>query len=198
VHPCNSSSPGPSRGWARTFTIVSLRHRFPLLDVRLFARPDFATGAVGVTFLFLANFGFFFVVMQYLDGVMAYSPPRTALALAPLFLPVVILSVSSSWYLPRLGLRATVSIGLLFIAAGLVGMRTLEIGSSFPDLVRPLLVLSTGSGFCTAPTTSAIMGAVPDEKQGVASAVDDATREIGAALGIAVAGPWLAVGRHRA
>lgn len=52
--------------------------------------------------------------------------------------------------------------------------------------------MSTGIGLCTAPTTSAVMGAVPDEKQGVASAVNDATREIGAALGIAVAGSILA------
>src|ERR1700733_5146311 len=52
--------------------------------------------------------------------------------------------------------------------------------------------MSTGIGFCTAPSTSAIMTAVPDEKQGGASAVNDTTREIGAALGIALAGSLLA------
>jgi hypothetical protein len=55
-----------------------------------------------------------------------------------------------------------------------------------------MLVMSTGVGFCTAPTTSAIMNNVPDDKQGVASAVNDATREVGAALGIALAGSLLA------
>jgi len=55
-----------------------------------------------------------------------------------------------------------------------------------------MLVLSTGIGLCTAPTTSVIMTTVPDDKQGVASAVNDATREIGAALGIALAGSMLA------
>ena len=200
----------PIRGWGHpvvwgsmaagvacsvAFTAVELRRRHPLLDVRLFARPDFATGALGVTILFFANFGFFFVVIQYVQLVMGYSPLGTALALAPLIVPIFILSVTTGWYLPKVGLRVAVTVGLLLIAAGLLFLRLLEIGSSYLDLAWPLLVLSTGVGFCTAPTTSAIMGAVPDEKQGVASAVNDATREIGAALGIAVAGSILA-GRY--
>ena len=197
----------PARGWthpivwgcmaagvalAAAFTVVQLRRRFPLLDVRLFARPDFATGALGVTFLFFANFGFFFVAIQYIQLVMGYSPLGTALALAPLMVPVFVLSVATGWYLPRVGLRVAVTVGLVLIAAGLVSLRLLDIDSSYVDLAWPLLVMSTGIGFCTAPTTSAIMGAVPDEKQGVASAVNDTTREIGAALGIAVAGSILA------
>ncbi|MGZ6778380.1 MAG: MFS transporter, partial [Mycobacterium sp.] len=64
--------------------------------------------------------------------------------------------------------------------------------SAYMDLVWPFLVTSTGIGLCVAPTTSAIMNAVPTEKQGVASAVNDTTREIGAAVGIAVAGSVLA------
>jgi hypothetical protein len=55
-----------------------------------------------------------------------------------------------------------------------------------------MLIMSTGIGLCTAPTTSVIMTTAPDDKQGVASAVNDASREIGAALGIALAGSMLA------
>jgi hypothetical protein len=71
-------------------------------------------------------------------------------------------------------------------------MRTLDAGSTYLDLVWPFLITSAGIGLCVAPTTSAIMNAVPDEKQGVASAVNDTTREVGAAIGIAVAGSVLA------
>ena len=199
----------PPRGWsdpvvwgcmsvgvalAAVFAIHQLRRPLPLLDVRLFAKPDFATGAVGVTLLFFANFGFFFVVMQYIQLVMGYSPLGTALALAPLMVPVLLLSLATGWYLPRIGLRVTVTVGLLLIAAGLVSLRLLDVGSSYVALAWPLLIMSTGIGLCTAPTTSAIMGAAPDEKQGVASAVNDTAREIGAALGIAVAGSILAAG----
>jgi len=174
------------------FGAVELRRRFPLLDVRLFGRADFTTGAVGVTTFFLANFGFFFIAMQYVQLLLGYSALTTAFALTPLIIPVLLLSVAAPWLLPRLGLRVSVAAGLGLIAAGLFHARTLEIDSAYPDLAVPLLIMATGIGLCTAPTTSAIMGAVPDEKQGVASAVNDTTREVGAALGIALAGSVLA------
>ena len=71
-------------------------------------------------------------------------------------------------------------------------MRVLDANSSYLEFVWPILIVSAGIGLCVAPTTSAIMGAVPDEKQGVASAVNDTTREVGAAIGIAVAGSVVA------
>lgn len=65
--------------------------------------------------------------------------------------------------------------------------------STFPRYLScPLLVLGAGVGMATPPTTSAIMMSAPDEKQGVASAVNDVTREVGGALGIALAGSILA------
>jgi EmrB/QacA subfamily drug resistance transporter len=183
---------------AAAFAIVQLRRRHPLLDVRLFSRPDFATGSVGITFLFFANFGFFFVAMQYMQLVLGYSPLQTAFALTPLAIPVLILSATMHLYLPKVGLRVAVTLGLLFIAAGLLSMRTLGADTPYLHMAWPFLITAIGVGLCTAPTTTAIMHAVPDEKQGVASAVNDATREVGAALGIAVAGSVLAAQYHNA
>ena len=177
---------------ALLFAFVELRRSHPLLDVRLFARPDFATGSVVVTFFFLANFGFFYVSMQYMQLLLGYSPLQTALALAPLMGPVLLLSITTPWYLPRLGLRLVVSTGMLLIAVGLFCTRILELDSPYLDIAWPLLIMATGIGLCTAPATSAIMGAVPDGKHGVASAVNDTTREVGAAIGIALAGSVLA------
>ena len=174
------------------FAAVELRRRHPLLDVRLFGRPDFATGAIGITFLFFANFGFFFVAMQYMQLVMGYSPLTTAFALTPLALPIMVLGATMHLYLPKIGLRVAVALGLLLIGAGLFCMRFLDADSTYFDLAWPMMITAFGIGLCVAPTTSAIMNAVPDEKQGVASAVNDATREVGAAVGIAVAGSVLA------
>lgn len=197
----------PVRGWthplvwgcmsggvtlAVVFAVVELRRRHPLLDVRLFARPDFTTGSVGITFLFFANFGFFFVVMQYMQLILGYSPLQTAWALAPLAVPIVALGATMHLILPRLGLRLVVAAGLFLIGVGLFSMRSLHADSTYLDLVWPFLVTSAGIGLCVAPTTAAIMNAVPAEKQGVASAVNDTTREVGAAVGIAVAGSVLA------
>ncbi|HTZ12842.1 MAG TPA: MFS transporter [Mycobacterium sp.] len=197
----------PARGWgnpliwgsmaggvalAAVFGFVEMRRRHPLLDVRLFRRTDFATGSATITVFFMAMFGFFFVIMQYIQLVMGYSAIQTAFALSPLMAPMLTLSVLSPWYLPRMGLRLVTFIGLLLISAGFLWMRVLQVDSPYWDMMWPLLVMSAGIGFCTAPSTLAIMTAVPDEKQGVASAVNDTTREVGAALGIALAGSILA------
>ena len=197
----------PTRGWsdpavycciaaglvlAAVFGVVEWGRRHPLLQVRLFARPDFTTGAATVMVLFLATFGFFFLLIQYAQLVLSYSPLQTALALAPLIVPVTTLSGFSFWYLPKLGLRLVVFLGLLIMAVGFLCMHRLDLHSSYVDLAWPLLVLSTGIGLCTAPATAAIMSAAPDGKQGVASAVNDTARELGAALGIAIAGSMLA------
>jgi MFS family permease len=197
----------PVRGWthpvvwgcmatgvafAVMFGVVELRRRHPLLDIRLFGRPDFAIGSIGITILFFGNFGFFFIAMQYLQLILGYSPLQTAFALAPLAVPIMILGATMHLYLPKIGLRTSVATGLFLIGAGLFAMRYLDAGSSYLDLVAPLLITSAGIGLCVAPTTSAITNAVPTEKQGVASAVNDTTREVGAAVGIAVAGSVLA------
>jgi hypothetical protein len=128
--------------------------------------------------------------------ILGYSPLQTAFALTPLAVPIMALGATMHLYLPRIGLRVAVALGLFLIGAGLFCMRFLDAGSTYLDLVWSFLLTSAGIGLCVAPTTSAIMNAVPTEKQGVASAVNDATREVGAAVGIAVAGSVLAAQYH--
>jgi MFS family permease len=197
----------PSRGWtnpvvygsiatgfalAALFGFVELRRRQPLLDVRLFADPAFAAGAATIVVFFAANLGFLFLLMQYLQLVKGYSPIGTAIAISPLMAGIVALSGLSFWYLPKLGLRLVLFTGLALISLGFFVLGGIDAGSTYLDQLWRWLVLSVGIGLLTAPATSAIMTAVPDNKQGVASAVNDAAREIGAALGIAVAGSILA------
>lgn len=200
----------PSRGWtdplvwgglsagaviAVVFGIVEFRRRQPLLDVRLFADPNFATGVTAIVVLFGATFGFFYIGMQYVQQIMGYSPLATAISFGPFVVPLGIFSALSFWYVPKLGLRLVLFIGTLVMAVGFACMYRLDLHSSYFEFTWPTLILATGIGICTAPTTSAIMGAVPDHKQGVASAVNDTSREMGGALGIAVAGSILA-GRY--
>jgi len=197
----------PARGWtgslvwgcfglsavtAVLFVVVEVRRRYPLLDVRLFRRADFATGVVTVTFLFLTTFGYFFLCMQHLQLVLGYGAIKTAFATSPMALFVVIPGLLTYRILPRFGLRLVLTTGLVLMASGLVWMGQLDVAASYWDLLWPMVVMSSGVGICTAPATVAITGAVPDEKQGVASAVNDAGREVGAAIGIAVTGSVLA------
>ena len=177
---------------ALVFGFVELRRSEPLLDIRLFLDPGFFTGSTAITMVFLGTFALFYLVTQFIQQVMGYTALATAVALAPLAVPLLTFSALSSWYLPKFGLRAVVFASMLLVSVGFVCMCTLTADSSYFDVLWPLLVISSGFGLCTAPTTSAIMSAAPDEKQGVASAVNDATREIGGALGIAMAGSILA------
>lgn len=203
----------PLRGWSDGLVVgglvtgtalgllfgwVELRLTHPLLDVRVFRRPDMLSGSIGITTMFFAIFGFFFLVMQYMQLVVGYSAMQTAIALCPLAVPLLFLAALTPWYLPRLGLRISVAGGLGILAAGLFCMRLVHVDSSYFDLAWPLVVLSSGMGLCNAPSTTAITGAVPHNKQGVASAVNDATREVGGALGIALAGSTLAAGYSKA
>ncbi|GAB3011504.1 MFS transporter [Mycobacterium bourgelatii] len=201
----------PAHGWADprvlaclvggvvlavVFGVIELRRRHPLLDIRLFRDPYFGTGSAVITVVYLATFALFFLVTQYLQQVLGYSALAAAVALSPMAIPLLSLSALSSWYLPKLGLRTVVFASMVLVAAGFLCMRTLTADSSYLEVCWPLLVISTGFGLCTAPTTSAIMTAAPDQKQGVASAVNDATREVGGAMGIALAGSILASSYH--
>jgi fucose permease len=141
---------------------------------------------------FAANLGFLYLLMQYLQLIKGYSAIGTALAISPLMVGVAVLSGLSFWYLPKLGLRLVLFTGLVLIAVAFFLLGGIDANSTYLDQLWRWLVLSIGIGLLTAPATSAIMTAVPDNKQGVASAVNDAAREIGAALGIAVAGSILA------
>ncbi|WP_280382488.1 MFS transporter [Nocardia wallacei] len=199
----------PARGWADplvaitagvgatasvVFVVVELRSAAPLLDVRLFARRGFGAGSLSVTIQFLVTFGVFLLLVQYLQLILGYGPLASALGLAPMAVPLVVISVFAPWLSSRVGLRVMTVTGLLTIAAGLVEVSRLTVAAHYLDLLWPLLIMSAGLGLCTAPATYAIVADTPEAKHGVAAAVNDAAREIGAAIGIAVAGSVLAAG----
>nr|WP_280389209.1 MFS transporter [Nocardia wallacei] len=203
----------PARGWADplvaaaagigvaaavAFVVVELRSAAPLLDVRLFTRRGFGAGSLSVTIQFLVTFGVFLLLVQYLQLIFGYGPLASALALAPMVVPLVAISVIAPWLSSLVGLRVMTVTGLLTIAAGLVLVSRLTLAANYPDLLWPLLIMSAGLGLCTAPATYATVADTPEAKHGVAAAVNDAAREIGAAIGIAVAGSVLAAGyTHR-
>ncbi len=199
----------PARGWTDSlvaistavglfavvvFVVVELRSSAPLLDVRLFARRGFGAGALSVCIQFLVTFGVFLLLVQYLQLILGYGPLTAALALTPMVVPLIAISVIAPWLSNIVGLRVMTTVGLLTIAAGLVMVSRLTVAATYPDLLWPLLIMSAGLGLCTAPATFAIVSDTPEAKHGVAAAVNDAAREIGAAIGIAVAGSVLAAG----
>ncbi|WP_410672299.1 MFS transporter [Amycolatopsis sp. cmx-4-68] len=176
------------------FVGYELRRESPLLDVRLFGNAAFATGSVSVTVQFTAAFGMFYALAQYLQLVQGYSALKSGLALWPVAVSLFPLSLASAPLVRRFGLRVVTCGGLAVVVAGMVLIGLLDAGSGYPELAIAVCVLGAGIGVTAPAATSAILDNVPPSQYGVASAVNDATREVGAALGIALVGSVLSAG----
>ncbi|MFD0364758.1 MFS transporter [Nocardia sp. GCM10030253] len=199
----------PARGWldpqviavivigltlALAFIVIERRVTHPLIDIRLFTDRGFGSGTAIVTVQFLVTFGLFLLIVQYLQLILGYRPLISALALAPMGLPMIAVSAIAPRLAERVGLRVPTFVGLLAIGGGLLMIARTDVHTGYVELLVPLLMMSTGIGLCTAPATAAIIAGTPVEKHGVAAAVNDAAREVGAAIGIAIAGSVLAAG----
>ncbi len=198
---------GPQRGWGDSlvvggfagaalvglaFVTWELRRREPMLDPRLFKLRGFTSGSLSIFVQFFAAFGLIFVLLQFLQLVLGYSPLEAGAALAPMALVMVAVAPRVPRLVERVGVRPVGPTGLALMAVGLLVISTMDAGSSYWHLLAGGLLLGLGMAFATTPATTAIVGSLPDEKQGVASAVNDAAREVGGALGIAVLGSVLA------
>jgi EmrB/QacA subfamily drug resistance transporter len=194
---------GPERGWGEPATFVAialgvvgvlafvlweLRRREPMLDPRHFARRGFAAGTLSISIQFFAAFGFLFLALPYLQLVMGYSPLQAAGALVPMALVVIPLSRKAPAIAAKVGVRVAGATGLSLMALGFAVLSTLEVGSSYLHFLAGLLPFGAGMALAGAPATTAIVASLPRSKQGVASAVNDVSRELGGALGIAVLG----------
>jgi len=201
----------PTRGWSDVWTIAGLalgllglagfvafevRRAEPLLDPRLFTYRGFAAGTITITVQFFAFFGFIFLLLQYLQLVLADSPLVAALSLVPLAFGLMPTArVLAPRLAGRIGTARTSIVGLVVAAAAFGWLATtLDAGSSYWPLLVGLVPLGAGMALAMTPATAAITDALPREKQGVGSAMNDLARELGGALGIAVLGSVLQSG----
>jgi EmrB/QacA subfamily drug resistance transporter len=197
---------GPVRGWDDLLVVGGLalgvvglvafvawesRQEHPMLDPRLFRLRGFSTGSMSLTVQFFAAFGFFFVVMQYLQLVVGRSALGAAATMLPLPFVLIPLARKAPGIAARVGLRVTAPLGLGSMAAGMLTLSLLGPELSYPVLLAGLVLFAVGMALAGAPATTAITASLPPAKQGVASAVNDTSREVGSALGIAVLGSVL-------
>jgi len=191
----------PSQGWlsARTlaglaaglvilagFVGCELRRRAPMIDPRVFARPALAAGSLSIFVQFFALFGFIFIVLQYLQLIRGDSGLVSAVSMLPMAAAMLPTSRLTPTLVTRLGARAVCATGLALIAAALVILAQLTVTSGYWLLAVGLIPLGIGMGLAMTPATSNITSALPASQQGVASALNDLSREVGGAVGIAV------------
>ena len=98
---------------------------------------------------------------------------------------------TSAKLVERIGTKTVVAAGLAAVAAGLVLAATATVASGYGLIGTSMVVIGVGMGLTMAPATESIMGSLPREKAGVGSAMNDTTREVGGAMGVAVLGSLL-------
>ena len=170
------------------FINVERRLARPMLDVGLFRNPRFTAASGSVTIGFFTLAGFTFLITQYFQFVKGYTPLGTGVRLLPVALSIAVASVAGTKLAVRIGNKAVVAAGLALFGGALLWIATASASTAYIEIVGQMLAGGGGLGLLTAPATEAIMGVVPTEKAGVGSAVNDATRLFGAALGVAVIG----------
>lgn len=204
-------SEAPAHGWgsvtvwtylvgglalALAFVAVEARHPHPLLDIGIFRSRAVLIGAITLTVLFAVTFAWLFVIMQYLQLIQLRSALSSGIAVVPMAASIIPLSLAAPPLVARFGLRVVTTVGLIPMLAACLLLADVGPTRSWQFLASVLLI-GASLGICVTPATVAILQSVPDSKKGVASAVNDATREIGIAIGIAVAGTLLATGYTR-
>jgi Na+/melibiose symporter-like transporter len=170
------------------FALWELHTDHPMLDVRFFQNPRFSAASVSITLAFFAMSGLLFFLTQYLQSVLGYTPLRAGLALIPVAVTMMISSPSSARLDARFGSKATVATGMTIAAGGVALLMVARVNSPYALVAAILAILGLGLGCVMTPATNSIMGSLPLGKAGVGSAVNDTTRQIGGALGVAVLG----------
>jgi EmrB/QacA subfamily drug resistance transporter len=193
----------PNHGWGSARTLGSFaltaalaaafvarerRTEQPMLDVSLFRNPRFTAASASVAISFFALSGFILLVTQYFQFLKGYGPLSTGVRLLPVASCVAISSILGARLAVRIGTKLVVASGLFAMAAFYLWVATSSVTTGYGTIAAQMVVGGTGIGLTSAPATEAIMGVVPKAKAGVGSAVNDATRLLGATLGVAVIG----------
>ncbi len=198
---------GPSNGWGSAsvlggfvvggvvlagFFVWELNCANPMLDVRFFENPRFSAASGAITLAFLALFGTIFLLTQYTQQVLGYSTVEAGAVFLPQSIVLMIFAPMSTRWVYKFGNKAVVATGLFVLAIALALMATFQTDSSAYLVVGVTALSAFGMAHVVAPATESIMGSLPRAKAGVGSAMNDTTRQVGGAVGVALLGSILA------
>lgn len=193
----------PAYGWLSTRTVgiaafgvavlaawavFELRSSHPMVDLRVFRNARFSAASFSITMIFLALFGWLFLFTQQLQFVLGYDTLQAGVRALPFALAIGVVAQPAARLAARVGTKRVVATGLLVMAVGFSLMASCGAQTGYSFLLVASVVIALGMGLAMAPATESIMGALPPAQAGVGSAVNDTTRSLGGALGVAVMG----------
>ncbi|MGW1590664.1 DHA2 family efflux MFS transporter permease subunit [Streptomyces sp. NPDC002386] len=193
---------GPADGWTGSlvltalfggsallvgFVLYSTRAAAPMLPMRLFRSRAFSGINAASLLMFVGMFGSIFLLSQYMQGVLGYSPTEAGLRMLPWTgMPMLVAPVAGILS-DRVGGRPVVATGLFLQAVGLGYLASVVSADvSYAAQLPGLVISGIGMALYFAPAANLVMSSVRPQEQGIASGANNALREVGGALGIAV------------
>ena len=164
---------------------------YPMLPINFFKFNGFTLGLVAIMLASFVMFSFMFTQMLHFQLVRGHTALEAAVRFLPLPMGLIPAAVNSDKLVAKFGSNNIISTGLFLMTAAMVIFTTVEIDSDYIRLACIFALLGFGMGLTLAPATTVVMDSIPSDKAGVGSATNDASREVGGALGIAIGGSVL-------
>ena len=196
----------PNMGWTSTETLgiaglglaltvafikweMSTEH--PMLPIYLFKNMGFTMGLIAITLAFFVMFSFMFTQMLHFQLVRGHTALAAAIRFIPLPMGLMPAAANSDKLVAKFGKNNVVAFGLILVCVGMLLFTTVDVDTEYIRIALTFFILGLGMGLTMAPSTTMVMDSIPEDKAGVGSATNDASREVGGALGIAIGGSVL-------
>ncbi|MGW0367131.1 MFS transporter [Streptomyces sp. NPDC002990] len=197
---------GPSLGWTSPpvlaafaaaavlnscFLLWQARCPQPMLPLHFLRDMRISGSALALSLMAFALLGALFVLTLYLQGILGYTPQQAGIRTLPLAAALAVGAVTALPLLARGGASVSIVSGMALVTAAFGVLATTETGSGYPRLALFQLIAGFGAGLIATAGTETVMATIPADKAGLGSAINDATRQVGSTLGIAVQGSIL-------
>ncbi len=160
----------------------------PMLDMKYFRHPAFSTATGGMILVFLSMFGVMFLITQYFQLILGLQPPGLRVAVPPDRSGDALRRSDDAEDRGSHRRQPHRRLGMSLVSIGFLSFTLLKVDTPYTYVLVCMLVLIGGIALTISPMTASIMSVVPSRRAGAGSAMNDATRELGAALGVAVLG----------
>jgi EmrB/QacA subfamily drug resistance transporter len=170
------------------FVAIERRRESPLMDLSLFANRTFSTSTVAALLNYVSIYTVVFLMPSYLEQGRGLPLPKAGFVLMAMPLVMAIMAPLSGSLSDRIGTRLPVIAGMVVLAAGLVALGLVGPTAPLPLVALVMAVIGLGVGAFVSPNTSALMGAAPPHRRGIASGILAEARNVGMVLGVALAG----------
>ncbi len=179
------------------FVITELKVKHPLIDLRLFRNSTFLIGNITGMMSYYVLFAVLFLMPFYMEKVLGYSPALTGSLLTPIPLAMGFIAPFAGHLSDKYGSKIMTVPGMLISASACLSLLFMGEHAKLTLLVGELILLGVGMGLFTPPNNSAIMGAAPRDKLGLAGGVLNMMRSLGLIFGVDISGVIFTSLEHR-